>query len=167
MKPAVLAILAAGGGRIGSRVLRQWWLRGWRSRRSRRCFAGVPFPLVIAAAALSAGSARASRPRRVEAEREPAVDRAARAALDRRRYADAGPRALHARASRAYIACWRGARRRRVALLVAATGGAPPFPPMARFFTQAALLTFGGAYAVLPYVFQGAVETHGWLSAPR
>jgi len=33
------------------------------------------------------------------------------------------------------------------------------------FFSKAALLTFGGAYAVLPYVAQQAVETHGWLSA--
>jgi chromate transporter len=32
------------------------------------------------------------------------------------------------------------------------------------FFSKAALLTFGGAYAVLPYVAQQAVETHGWLS---
>ena len=35
---------------------------------------------------------------------------------------------------------------------------------MGWFFTKAALLTFGGAYAVLPYVFQGAVETYGWLT---
>jgi chromate transporter len=33
------------------------------------------------------------------------------------------------------------------------------------FFSKAALLTFGGAYAVLPYVAQQAVETHGWLTA--
>jgi chromate transporter len=37
---------------------------------------------------------------------------------------------------------------------------------MAWFFTKAALLTFGGAYAVLPYVYQGAVVHYGWLS-PR
>ena len=36
---------------------------------------------------------------------------------------------------------------------------------MAWFFTKAALMTFGGAYAVLPYVFQGAVEHFGWLTA--
>jgi chromate transporter len=35
---------------------------------------------------------------------------------------------------------------------------------MAWFFTKAALLTFGGAYAVLPYVYQGAVAHYGWLS---
>ena len=38
---------------------------------------------------------------------------------------------------------------------------------MGLFFTKAALLTFGGAYAVLPYVFQGAVEHYGWLSATQ
>ena len=35
---------------------------------------------------------------------------------------------------------------------------------MAWFFTKAALLTFGGAYAVLPYVYQGAVEQYHWLT---
>jgi len=35
---------------------------------------------------------------------------------------------------------------------------------MAVFFTKAAFLTFGGAYAVLPYVYQGAVETYSWLT---
>jgi chromate transporter len=35
---------------------------------------------------------------------------------------------------------------------------------MGWFFTKAALLTFGGAYAVLPYVYQGAVEHYHWLT---
>jgi chromate transporter len=35
------------------------------------------------------------------------------------------------------------------------------------FFSKAALVTFGGAYAVLPYVAQQAVETHGWLSTQQ
>jgi chromate transporter len=38
---------------------------------------------------------------------------------------------------------------------------------MGWFFSKAALLTFGGAYAVLPYVYQGAVEQHHWLSATQ
>lgn len=38
---------------------------------------------------------------------------------------------------------------------------------MGWFFTKAELMTFGGAYAVLPYVFQGAVEHHQWLSAAQ
>ncbi|WP_353433176.1 chromate efflux transporter [Polynucleobacter sp. MWH-UH23A] len=39
------------------------------------------------------------------------------------------------------------------------------YPNIAWFFTKAALLTFGGAYAVLPYVYQGAVDHFHWLSA--
>ena len=35
------------------------------------------------------------------------------------------------------------------------------------FFSKAALMTFGGAYAVLPYVAQQAVEHHGWLTQPQ
>jgi chromate transporter len=35
---------------------------------------------------------------------------------------------------------------------------------MGWFFTKAALLTFGGAYAVLPYVYQGGVETYQWVT---
>lgn len=35
------------------------------------------------------------------------------------------------------------------------------------FFSKAAMVTFGGAYAVLPYVAQQAVETHAWLTAPQ
>jgi len=35
------------------------------------------------------------------------------------------------------------------------------------FFSKAAMVTFGGAYAVLPYVAQQAVETHAWLSHPQ
>lgn len=38
---------------------------------------------------------------------------------------------------------------------------------MGWFFTKAALVTFGGAYAVLPYVYQGGVETHGWLTGTQ
>jgi chromate transporter len=38
---------------------------------------------------------------------------------------------------------------------------------MSWFFTKAALLTFGGAYAVLPYVYQGAVDSFGWLSGAQ
>jgi chromate transporter len=48
-----------------------------------------------------------------------------------------------------------------VALAVA---GTRPFADVALFFTQAAFVTFGGAYAVLPFVAQGAVAHYGWLS---
>ena len=38
---------------------------------------------------------------------------------------------------------------------------------MGVFFTKAALVTFGGAYAVLPYVYQGGVDHFGWLTATQ
>ena len=43
-------------------------------------------------------------------------------------------------------------------------GGSDTLTTMGDFFTKAAFLTIGGAYAVLPYVYQGAVEQHGWLT---
>jgi chromate transporter len=54
-----------------------------------------------------------------------------------------------------------------MAALVAVWGWDGTLTHMAWFFTKAALLTFGGAYAVLPYVYQGAVEHFGWLSAAQ
>lgn len=54
-----------------------------------------------------------------------------------------------------------------MAALVAAWGWGGTLAQMAWFFTKAAFLTFGGAYAVLPYVYQGAVEHFGWLSASQ
>ena len=49
-------------------------------------------------------------------------------------------------------------------LLWGMLGWTHTFTQMAWFFTKAALLTFGGAYAVLPYVYQGAVDHYGWLT---
>ncbi len=50
--------------------------------------------------------------------------------------------------------------------LALSLGGPRPFGDVAIFFTQAAFVTFGGAYAVLPFVAQGAVDHYGWLSRP-
>jgi len=46
-------------------------------------------------------------------------------------------------------------------------GAASPLAQMGWFFTKAAMMTFGGAYAVLPYVYQGGVEHYQWLTAPQ
>ncbi|MBF0214155.1 MAG: chromate efflux transporter [Magnetococcales bacterium] len=43
----------------------------------------------------------------------------------------------------------------------------PTLHDMGIFFSKAALVTFGGAYAVLPYVYQGGVETFGWLTGAQ
>ncbi len=52
-----------------------------------------------------------------------------------------------------------------IATLIALFGWKTLYPQIAWFFTKAAFLTFGGAYAVLPYVYQGAVDQFQWLSA--
>ena len=51
--------------------------------------------------------------------------------------------------------------------LVATVGWGHTLAQMGWFFSKAALLTFGGAYAVLPYVYQGAVEQFGWLTVTQ
>jgi chromate transporter len=51
-----------------------------------------------------------------------------------------------------------------VGAVVALTGRDSIFSDQAMFFTGAALVTFGGAYAVLAYVAQQAVQVYGWLS---
>ncbi|MBS0297272.1 MAG: chromate efflux transporter [Proteobacteria bacterium] len=49
-------------------------------------------------------------------------------------------------------------------LAAIAIGGRDPFQAVAVFFTKAAFVTFGGAYAVLPYVADAATRQYGWLS---
>jgi len=61
------------------------------------------------------------------------------------------------------LALWAGV----MAWLYARYGWEGTLTQIGWFFTKAALLTFGGAYAVLPYVYQGGVETYGWLSATQ
>ncbi|MER2268200.1 chromate transporter, partial [Methylobacterium oxalidis] len=50
-----------------------------------------------------------------------------------------------------------------VILIVAAAGPSDVFSQVAIFFSKMAMVTFGGAYAVLAYVAQQAVEHYGWL----
>lgn len=54
-----------------------------------------------------------------------------------------------------------------MALLSITYGWDGTLTQMGWFFTKAALVTFGGAYAVLPYVYQGGVESYAWLSATQ
>ncbi|MDE2564978.1 MAG: chromate transporter, partial [Burkholderiales bacterium] len=84
---------------------------------------------------------------------------------------DDTPTPAHARYSRGRLARVLGAGLALWALAMAALvltqGWAGTLTQMGWFFTKAALLTVGGAYAVLPYVYQGAVVQHHWLSAPQ
>jgi chromate transporter len=66
-----------------------------------------------------------------------------------------------ARVCAAGLLLWGGA----MAALLAHSGWSGTLAQMGWFFTKAAFVTFGGAYAVLPYVYQNAVEHYGWLTA--
>jgi len=59
----------------------------------------------------------------------------------------------------AFVAIWAAA--------MLAISGSKDLYHLGEFFTKAAFLTIGGAYAVLPYVYQGAVEHFGWLTGPQ
>jgi chromate transporter len=54
-----------------------------------------------------------------------------------------------------------------IGILIAYFGWKTLYPQLAWFFTKAAFLTFGGAYAVLPYVYQGAVEHYHWITTAQ
>ena len=53
------------------------------------------------------------------------------------------------------------------ALLISLFGWGNTYTQMSWFFTKAAFLTFGGAYAVLPYVHQASVEQFQWLTSTQ
>jgi chromate transporter len=54
-----------------------------------------------------------------------------------------------------------------MAMLIVHYGWQGTLTQMGWFFTKAALVTFGGAYAVLPYVYQGGVEQYAWLTGTQ
>lgn len=166
IKPAVTAIVAQAAHRIGSRVLRNGWL--WAIAAA--AFVGIfalelPFPVIVAAAALIGYVGGRISPHTFQAGggHESAAKESAPAVIG-----DDTPVPEHARFS------WSGLAKVAVAgavlwlapmgLLVASYGWDHTLTQMGWFFTKAALLTFGGAYAVLPYVYQGAVGHYGWLT---
>jgi chromate transporter len=169
IKPAVTAIVVQATHRIGGRALRhplQWAVAAL-------AFAAIfvlqaPFPAIVAGAALvgylggrlapgqfSGGGGHGS-----------SLKSYGPALID-----DHTPTPAHARFSWRRLAwvggvgvlLWAGS----LGLLRAIFGWEGTFTQMGWFFTKAALLTFGGAYAVLPYVYQGAVEHYGWLNSAQ
>ena len=82
---------------------------------------------------------------------------------------DATPAPAHAKASvmRSALICVGGAALAYAAWLILKNSADPTLANMAAFFSRAALLTFGGAYAVLPYVTQASVEQYQWLTAAQ
>ena len=166
IKPAVTAIVVQAAHRIGSRALKNNVLWAIAAASFVAIFAlNVPFPAIVAAAALIGYVGGRVAPERFSAGGgHGAASKSFGAAL----IDDDTPTPAHARfkASRLAMLSVVGAAlwATPMALLWALQGWAGTLTQMGWFFTKAALLTFGGAYAVLPYVYQGAVSHYGWLT---
>jgi len=169
IKPAVVAIVLAAAWRIGQRALRHPALWGIAAAAFVAIFVfKAPFPAIVLAAGIIGyvGGQLAPRVFSGGGGHGDAKESYGPALID-----DDTPTPAHAHFSwtklGAYLAIgfvlWAGA----IAALAAAFSWDGTLTQMGWFFTKAALLTFGGAYAVLPYVYQGAVEQFQWLSAQQ
>jgi len=169
IKPAVTAIVLHAAWRIGSRTLRNSWLFAIAIAAFVAIFVlDVPFPAIVAAAALLGALGNRIAPARFALGGKHATgkEELGPAVID-----DHTPPPPHAHFSRGRlvrtlaigVAIWLVA----TTALLAAFGWHTTYSLMAWFFTKAALFTFGGAYAVLPYVYQGAVEQYGWLAGTQ
>ncbi|WP_085318420.1 chromate efflux transporter [Derxia lacustris] len=168
IKPAVTALVVHAAFRVGSRTLKNAWLWSIAVAAFVAIFAlGLPFPAIVAAAGLAGYVGGRVAPERFAAgggHGGKAGKALGPALIDDDTPTPGHARFGWARAARVSAVClglWALA----MGGLVAAWGWDGALAQMGWFFTKAALLTFGGAYAVLPYVYQGAVEHYQWLSA--
>jgi len=179
IKPAVAAIVLQAVHRIGSKTLKKpavapvLWAIAAMSFIAIYVF-NVPFPwIVLGAACIGWLGARWAPGQFSTGAGGHGAAKAAALAPGERDWVigDTTPTPLHARfkPSRlaAVVAVGAALWLLPMATLVAWQGWDGALAQMAWFFTKAALLTFGGAYAVLPYVYQGAVEQFGWLTGTQ
>jgi len=169
IKPAVTAIVLFAAYRIGSRVLKNGLLWILAALAFVAIFAlRAPFPLIVLiAACLGAIGGRIAPDKFAVGGGHGAAKQSFGLAL----IDDDTPAPEHAlfrwphllKIAAAGLILWGGV----MGLLCGQYGWNGALTQMGWFFTKAALLTFGGAYAVLPYVYQGAVEHYHWLSATQ
>jgi len=168
IKPAVTAIVLFAAYRIGSRALKNSLLWALAALAFVAIFAlDAPFPvIVLIAACLGAIGGRIAPDKFAVGGHGSAKQSYGPALID-----DDTPAPEHARFRwphllkivAAGLVLWGGV----MGWLCGQYGWNGALTQMGWFFTKAALLTFGGAYAVLPYVYQGAVEHYHWLSATQ
>lgn len=166
IKPAVTAIVIHAAHRIGSRALKNGWLWAMAAASFVAIFAlKAPFPLIVLVAGIVGymGGRFAPGKFMMGGGHGAPRKRYGPALID-----DDTPTPEHAR--------FRLGRLLRLVLVGAVLWTLPmgllmltfgwdgTLTQMGWFFTKAALMTFGGAYAVLPYVYQGAVGHYGWLT---
>ncbi len=166
IKPAVTAIVVFAAYRIGSRALKNAVLWAMAAAAFVAIFAfNVPFPYIVLGAAILGliGGRMAPEKFRTGGHHGDGKKSYGPALID-----DNTPPPGHARFKWARIityavagvVLWVGL----MGLMLAQYGWEGTLTQMGWFFTKAALLTFGGAYAVLPYVYQGGVDQYQWLT---
>jgi chromate transporter len=163
LKPAVLAIVLEAMVRIGRRALRNGVMLAIAVAAFVAIFAfGVSFPLIVAAAALLGLAGR-----KVAEDRFLVVRPHADPAEAHERSVFDDDDATGARPSLArtlgtatlWLMVWWAP----VLALALALGAESLFVTLGLFFSKVAVVTFGGAYAVLAYIAQQAVDTYAWL----
>ncbi|MCH9638750.1 MAG: chromate efflux transporter [Betaproteobacteria bacterium] len=165
IKPAVVAIVLFATWRIGSRVLNNNVL--WSIAVLAFIaifFFNIGFPWIVLTAAILGAVGGKLAPDKFTSNRQSGGNskRYGPAIID-----DDTPTPLHATFSWRkltliliiFILIWLAA--------VYLISNHPVLSDMGSFFTKSAFLTIGGAYAVLPYVYQGGVEHYGWLTGPQ
>lgn len=169
IKPAVTAIVLFAAYRIGSHALKNPLLWSLAGAAFAAIFAfDVPFPYIVMSAGVAGyvGGRVVPDKFRVGGNHTDASTGYGPALID-----DDTPLAEHTRFSWArvirYGVCGALVWVAVMAALFASYGWDGTLTQMGWFFTKAALVTFGGAYAVLPYVFQGGVEHYQWLTATQ
>ncbi len=169
IKPAVVAIVLAAAWRIGQRALKHPAL--WAisvAAFAAIYFVALPFPLIVIGAGIigALGGRWAPQVFATGGGHGDTKRGYGPAVID-----DDTPTPAHAvyRSSRVAACALAGLVLWALAMgaLVAAYGWEGTLAQMGWFFTKAAMLTFGGAYAVLPYVYQGAVDHYHWLTATQ
>ncbi|TVR54877.1 MAG: chromate efflux transporter [Puniceicoccaceae bacterium] len=167
LRPAVVAIVIGALIRLGRKSLHHpllWALAGLAFVAL--FFGGLPFPLIILGAGvigLTAGRWLPGVFLRKEQAGGTDSGRSEQAVIDD------GVSAIIARptaqGTAVAVLLWGAVWLAPVAAAWLLLGGGHVLTQEGFFFSKVSLVTFGGAYAVLPYVAQQAVETHGWLTA--
>lgn len=162
LKAAVLAIVLEAVIRIGKRALKSNLMIGLAAAAFVAIFfLGVPFPaIILAAAVIGFFGTKAGLPQFVAANNGTNRQAASDDLLGEELPAHAHPNIWRSLSvATLWLALWLIP----VLTLLLTLGTGDVFSQIALFFSKMAMVTFGGAYAVLAYVAQQAVETYGWL----
>lgn len=164
LAPAVVAVVAQAVVRVGRRALIHPALVALALAAFVAIFAfSVPFPIIVASAAAAGWLFGRRLPRALaDSGRRPESEEGGDSPViaDDALHAERPSRARTSRILAVGLVLW-------AVPLVAAivlTGAGSVFTEQGLFFSGTALVTFGGAYAVLSYVAERAVEVYGWLA---